>query len=428
MLQQARRVGGRGRLLFTGSYVALLAGLTAGCGESGTDPGPTAPPAPPPLADLAVSKEHGDGQVRFPGTELVGELGILVAAADGSRVGVLVPVTWTVVSGDGVITESDADTGGFGRASARLTLGPTEGETQVKAEVEDVGSVMFTAKAKKQGGPIAFASSRFGSSFWNWHIFVMETDGSDVMAVTSGPFIAYRPAWSPDGQRIAFTRDSDSGGGGIFVVNADGTGETQLTSDGVSGHPRWSPDGSKIAYSRGDWNDLHIWTMNADGSGQKELTWLSPSFTGDLDPDWSPDGSKIVFSRAVPSCGPICVTERDIEIYVMNADGTEITQLTHDGVANFLPYWSPDGTRIMYQRSWTGPDEVWIMNADGSDPRKLTTSLPGSWSPDGSHVLVFDTGVGRDALWDVFKVDVATGERTNLTEHDAEDNWPVWRW
>jgi TolB protein len=96
-------------------------------------------------------------------------------------------------------------------------------------------------------------------------------------------------------------------------------------------------------------------------------------------------------------------------------------------VANFLPYWSPDGTQIMYQRSWTGPNEVWIMNADGSDPRKVTTSLPGSWSPDGTSVLVFDRGVGGE-LWDVFKVNVETGERENLTQHEALDNWPVWRW
>jgi TolB protein len=371
--------------------------------------------------ELTVTKVQGDGQMRFPGSALVQSLVIQLNDASGnpaSQAGV--PVSWTVRAGGGRVTASSAATDGNGSASATLTLGQGEGENRLEATIDGVGSVMFSVYAKEQGGPIAFSSSRYGNNF-NWHILVMEPDGSDVMAVTSALGIEHRPQWSPDGERIAFTRQLGDTND-IFVINADGIGETRLTSDGTSYHPTWSPDGSKIAYARGVPDDYHIWVMNSDGSEQTMLTDFSPTltFNADFDPHWSPDGSQIVFVRFPQD------DVWDNDVFVMNADGTDIIQLTGDGHINWLPKWSPDGTQIIYQ--YNGIDlgaTTRIMNADGSGQRPLTTGLPGSWSPDGLHVLVFDNGVGGD--WDVFKVAVQTGERENLTEHAALDNWPIWR-
>jgi len=403
--------------------VAALLGTVAGCGNGGsssTEPPPLPPPAP--VSQLTVTKVQGDGQMRFPGSALVQDLVIQLNDASGdpaSQAGL--SVSWTVRAGEGQVTASSAATDGSGRASASVTLGQGEGENRLEATIDGIGSVMFSVYAKEQGGPIAFSSGRYGNAF-NKHILVMEPDGSDVMAVTSAVGIDYRPEWSPDGERIAFPREIGSITD-IFVIDTHGTRETRLTTDGNSGHPTWSPDGSRIAYYRGVPDDYHIWVMNSDGSEQRMLTDRSPEFTVDFDPHWSPDGSKIVFVRFLQDA----VFENDV--FVMNADGTDIIQLTNDGHINWLPKWSPDGAQIIYQYDGIAVGaKTRIMNADGSGQRPLTTGLPGGWSADGQSVLVFDDGVGVGEPWDVFKVDVQTGERENLTEHPASDNWPVWRW
>ncbi len=405
--------------------LAALLSIIAGCGNGGsssTEPPPLPPPVPPPapVSQLTVTKVQGDGQMRFPGSALVQSLVIqLNDASGGSARQAGLAVSWTVRAGGGQVTASSAATDGAGSASASLTLGQGEGENRLEATIDGVGSVIFSAHAKEQGGPIAFSSGRYGNRF-NKHILVMEPDGSDVMAVTSAAGLDVRPEWSPDGEWIAFARGIGSISD-ILLIDTHGTRETRLTTDGTSYHPTWSPDGSKIAYHRGVPGDFHIWVMNADGSDQRMLTDRSPGFTVDGDPHWSPDGSKIVFVRFHQDA------VWDNDVFVMNADGTDIIQLTSDAHINWLPKWSPDGTQIIYQYDGIGVGaKTRIMNADGSGQRPLTTGLPGGWSADGQSVLVFDDGVGED--WDVFKVDVQTGERENLTEHPASDNWPVWRW
>jgi len=202
------------------------------------------------------------------------------------------------------------------------------------------------------------------------------------------------------------------------VVNADATGETQLTFDGTSLDPTWAPDGSRIAFAYGVPDDFVIVVMNADGSGKVKLT----DNVADVDPAWSPDGSKIAFARN-PIRGVF-----DNEIFIMNSDGTGIVQLTDSLLGRrWLPSWSPDGSQIAFRNDAGAAGEAWIMASDGTGLRFLTTGQPGSWSPDSRYVLVSDFGVGQEGLRDIFRVDVDTGARENLTNHPALDKWPVWR-
>ena len=169
---------------------------------------------------------------------------------------------------------------------------------------------------------------------------------------------------SPDGTQIAFASDR-SGFDAVFVINADGTGEVELT--GGSGRqdrsPSWSPDGSQIAFYSTRSSVGEVWVMNADGSNPVNLTG---GLTG-AQPAWSPDGNHIAFS-----------TDRDgnTDIYLMNADGTNANNLSGNAAVDAEPNWSPDGSKLVFASDRDGGDaDVYVMDIDGSNVVRLTTEL-----------------------------------------------------
>ena len=234
-------------------------------------------------------------------------------------------------------------------------------------------------------GKIAFESQRDGNS----EIYVMNADGTGEANLTNNPAIDTTPAWSPDGTRIAFASDRDGFPVllDIFVMNADGTNPINLTNSvNTDLAPAWSPDGTKIAFytfrDAGSGLQSEIYVMNADGSDQRNLT-QHPDI--DVHPTWSPDGSKIGFVRQAPFSG-------DAEIYVMDAStGANQTNLTDNPAADGFHAWSPDGSKIAFDSSRDDSfGEVYVMNADGSGVTRLTNNPGGdgdpAWSPDGTKI------------------------------------------
>jgi len=277
------------------------------------------------------------------------------------------------------------------------------------APVLQVGGAPHFGAFPGANGKIAFTSNRVGGG-----ILTMNPDGSDVQTVTSD---GGAPAWSPDGTRIAFIRND--GDNEIFVMNANGTGITQLTSNAADDQgPTWSADGTKIGFHSNVTGVYQIYTVNASTGGTP--TALTTGADANFGPAWSPNGAKIAFTST-----------RDagvLEIYVMNADGTGQTRLTTDAEWDYDPAWSPNGAKISFTHGGAIPD-IYAMNADGSSPVNLTATpsdpdASATWSPDGSRI-VFRRDVA--GVGDIFVMNANGTGQTNITNNPASDGLPDWQ-
>jgi len=231
-------------------------------------------------------------------------------------------------------------------------------------------------------------------------IWTMRPDGSGAkqfpVAGTS------EPAFSPDGRRLVYYHWED----GLWVANLDGTNAEHIVRNTTVARPRWSPDGKKIAFygRHGPSGNLYIFTVNPDGSDERQVT-------AGKEPTWSPDSKRIAYSTCINStCG----------IYVVNAAGGTPTRLTDD--VGSEPAWSPDGTKIAYQAN----ADIWIMNPDGGNRRRLTTGtgnegLP-AWSPD-SRSIYYLTDQNRTA-WAMYVMDANGSNQHKVIDIVADpDNW-----
>jgi Tol biopolymer transport system component len=277
-------------------------------------------------------------------------------------------------------------------------VGPCADSGSTGGQREEVG------RGDVSNGKIVFIRSKNVTS--NIHgfisdIYVVDEEGTHETKLTCTKQVEQDPVWSPDGQKIAYLTTGSSGFGMLHVMNADGTNRIRLPEGNLAGAvrlgtgaPAWSPDGQKIAFVEIHSGDLYV--INADGTNEARLTTLPSGYSEDAtalgNPAWSPDGKWIAFGRSTvpdtstvdPSASASAPAEGLSGIYLINVDGTGLRKLT--SIAGG-PVWSPDGKRIAFIDA---SSELNVINADGSERKELparTDDPPQlAWSPDGERI------------------------------------------
>jgi len=318
---------------------------------------------------------------------------------------------------------------------ARIPVVATPGgsDRSVAVSVWRGGEEIATAPFTLVRG-VLFMSRRDGNS----EIYVMNPDGSQQSNLTSHPSNDSHGCWSPDGTKIAFVSSRD-GNSEIYVMDADGANPTNLTQhSGGDWSPCWAPDGSKIAFQTDREGsmvavegitpqimfsfNLEIFVMNADGSGQMNLS-QHPSWDGF--PSWTADGNRIVFQTDRHATGIMVkdIVNMGFELYIMNANGSVQTRLTYAEGDDVLPVCSPVGSTILYQSDEGGDWEICTIGTDGSAQTSLTgnviADVAATWSPSGEWITFQSM---RDGNQEIYKMRADGSMQTRLTT-DSEWDW-----
>lgn len=235
----------------------------------------------------------------------------------------------------------------------------------------------------------------------------MSADGSNQKRLTRNIDIDDSPSWSPDGTKLVFTRYTYNDYE-IYTMNSDGRNETRITfSDSNHLEPAWSPDGTRLVFEllNHKWEFLGIYSMDIDGSNVNKLFEYGNNLS------WSPDGSEIVYDAWS-------------DIYVINSSGVNRRKLVEDGND---PSWSPDGSKIAFVTHRDGNKEIYVMDVDGSNQRRLTTdpaedSSP-TWSPDSSRIAFV---TDRDGNKEIYVMNADGSNQINISNHPGRDDDPAW--
>ncbi len=286
------------------------------------------------------------------------------------------------------------------------------------------GKSVNTQPAWSSDGRIAFTSSRNGVP----RIYVMNEDGSGQRRLTQDDRIELAASWSPDGKWIAFfSSATDARGDELRVVEVSSGKPVSITAevkDKGSTPPTWSADGSRIAFvGRAEGAKAEVWVVNRDGSALRNV---SAKFAARAKA-WasiSPDGKSVAYVADIRGTQPVVVAD------VETAESTVLTRAFPGAYES--PRWSPDGKQLAVASSRDDPasarNDIFVINADGTGLRNLSQD-PGEdfdpqWSGDGKSVVFSSLRTGTSQL---FQVDLDSGKTSRISNNPSHDMDPVLR-
>jgi TolB protein len=271
------------------------------------------------------------------------------------------------------VMDADGDADGSGRTNLTAEMG-----------IRGAANAAWSADGEK----IAFAAATFMVDHLESDIYTMNADGSGKTNLANDAATNWgRLSWFPSGNRIAYSSvsDLDPAQSDLYVLylGPDGSVVDKVKLTNTANYseedPAVSPDGTRIAFARYDPDSFRydVYVMKAEPQSPtnrpKRLT-AGPG-GGNL-PDWSPDGAKIAFVRYLPPGEGYPDYQPNLEIFVMNANGTRKTNLTRNAASDAEPAFSPDGKYIAFSSNRAEPQgrsDIWKMGADGSNPTRLTS-------------------------------------------------------
>lgn len=402
------------------TVTARSAGLADVVFTAKAEPGPAA----------AITPVTGNYQKGLTGAALANPLRARVADRFGNSVP-LAPVTFVVLSGNGTLDGSAVLTDALGIAMSGVwTLGGAPGAQQVKAQAGDLGAA-FTAFAYD---PVTLPAARL-AFVRDDQIYLVNADGTGLAQLTNtgGDASNRDPAWSRDGQRLAFARGNPDGSSwDIYVMNADGSNVVQLTSGGYNVEPAWGPDGRTIAFTSLLPGSAGVSVIDVDTDGSQGSRILLDRPGWDAQPAWSPDGRTITFTSDWRAYDFV------YDLYAMNADGSDVRPLLEgpffwvDGLTFFFQSaWSPDGQKIavvICGYAWDNcyPNSaIAVANADGSGLKVIAQAgsyARPTWSPDGRWIAFGSSGC-RTCQSSIWVVHVDGGTEGLVVDNGHSPTW-----
>lgn len=230
--------------------------------------------------------------------------------------------------------------------------------TQETAIIRSPGSGHGDTTCNPQTGQIAYDTDRDG----NWEIYTADWTGANQVNRTSHPANEEEPAWSMDGRYLAFKSDR-TGNWDIWILDLLTQELTNVTSHPADDrHPTWSPDGEWLAFISDRGSNWDIYKVRTNGA---ELTPVVATPAEERFPSWSPDGGSLAYHARLAA-------NADSDIYVWDLDESRSQRLTSVAGDDWAAAWSPDGTQIAFVSEQDGNNEIYVMDRDGRNLRRLT--------------------------------------------------------
>jgi TolB protein len=272
---------------------------------------------------------------------------------------------------------------------------------------------------------IAFVSERDG----NKEIYLIQADGTGLTRLTNHPDIDADPTWSPDGRQIAFRSRRDATTD-IFIMNADGSHQTNMIRDPSGSrfdefYPSWSPDGQTLAlitdrFEFGGCSGHTVALMPVTG-GMENIQHIETVTGNQRSVAWSPDGQSLAFSNS-------CSQNEVVSLYLWHRGRSEVQRLTTHKSQNIYPSWSHDGRFLAFSSTRDRSTEIYKLELATGTLSNLTNH-PGrdifpSWSPDDTQIAFTSDRDGPDD--DIFVMNADGSNPRNLTHNPGRDFRPAW--